>query len=115
MPGLPGHTYYYTGLARTILTCVTGRSFASVCTFPSRFTTSMPLATRPKIVCFPAGRRYSGGTKTETLRMQEDEKRRQTVRNEAPLTLPYYLATLTVQPRRRRQRYEELRPVGVRA
>ena len=31
----------------------TGRSSASVCTFPSRRTTFIPFATLPKIVCFP--------------------------------------------------------------
>jgi hypothetical protein len=40
--------------ARRILTSVVGRSVASVCTFPSRLTTAMPLQMRPKIVCLPS-------------------------------------------------------------
>lgn len=43
-----------TGLARTILTCSTGLSPASVLTSPIRCTTRRPLLTLPKIVCLPS-------------------------------------------------------------
>jgi len=45
------HGYSYTGRARTTLMAVVGLSVASVATFPIRLMTSMPLLTRPKMVC----------------------------------------------------------------